>query len=110
MANYVLSARSTEKDTARHLVPVRRFDQKIQYDMRYAIPATIFLTFYAMAVVTALLLWLLGRAHFQYLRTFLNQTATGRTVMFERQGDASHAPAMSTKGWIREFGEEDLGF
>lgn len=110
MANYVLGTRPAEKSAERPLVRVRRFDRKIQYDMRYAIPGIIFSTMYAVMVVCAFLVWLFGRVNFQYLRTLLDQTATGRAVTVERHGDAARAPAVSTKKWIRDFGEEDLGF
>jgi hypothetical protein len=45
MANYVVGTKSVDKDA---LMRVRRFDRKIQYDMRYAIPAIVFLSFYVM--------------------------------------------------------------
>jgi hypothetical protein len=105
MANYVVSTRSVDKDA---LVRVRRFDRKIQYDMRYVIPAIVFLSLYVMIMGYAFVIWLLGRVRFQHLRTLLNQTATGRIVTVERYGEAARAPAVSTKEWVRKFGEEDI--
>lgn len=51
-----------------------------------------------------------GRVHFQYLRTLLNQTATGRSVTVERHDDAARAFTVGTRNWIQAYGEEDLGF
>jgi hypothetical protein len=107
MANYVVGTRSVDKDA---LMRVRRFDRKIQYDMRYAIPAIVFLSFYVMIMGYAFVIWLWGRVRFQHLRTLLNQTATGRIVTVERYGEAARAPAVSTKEWVRKFGEEDIEF
>lgn len=127
MANYVVSTKSildahnklaintgTIDSTGQQIgkgpmVRVLRHDRRVQYDLRYGIPGIVFLAFYAATVLSALTLWIIGRARFQYLRTILNQTATGRIVTIERHDDAARAPAIGTRKWIQVFGKEDIG-
>lgn len=125
MANYVLGTRSTLNadntsandsfnSTGRNakgpMIRVLRYRRKIQYDLRYGIPGIVFLAFHAAAIFLALTFWMTGRVHFEYLRTLLNQTATGRCVTVERYGDAARAPTVGTRKWIQAYGDEDLGF
>ena len=125
MANYVLGTKSTlnsnktSADDSDNLIGrgakgpmirVLRSRQKIQYDLRYGIPGIIFLAFHAIAIFSALTFWVMGRIHFKYLRTLLNQTATGRCVTVERYGDAARAPTVGTRKWVQVYGDEDLGF
>ena len=125
MANYVVCTRSTlnagntfadnlvnstARDAKGPMIRVLRFRRRIQYDLRYGIPGVIFLAFHVMAIFLALTFWVTGRVHFTYLRTLLNQTATGRCVMVERYGDAARAPIVGTRRWVQAYGDEDLGF
>ena len=125
MANYVVdtkstlnlynrfandSINSTERDVKGPMIRVLRSHRRMQYNLRYGIPEIVFLAFYTMAILIALIFRLTSRVHFQHLRTLLNQTATGRNVTVERHGDAARAPAVGTRKWIQAFGEEDLEF
>lgn len=125
MANYVLGTKSTlnahntfsddsddsiERGAKGPMIRVLRSRQEIQYDLRYGIPGIFFLAFHAIAVFSALTFWVIGRIHFRYLRTLLNQTATGRCVTVERYGDAARAPTVGTRKWVQVYGDEDLGF
>lgn len=125
MTNYVLGTKSTlssgngfandsvnltEKNNKGPMIRVLRYRRKVQYDWRYGIPGLVFLKFHVMAIFLALKMWLTGRVKFTYLRTLLNQTATGRCVTVERHGDAARAPTVGTRQWIQAYGEEDLGF
>lgn len=125
MANYVvgtksnLNAGNTSVDNSFNLnvtgakgpmIRVLRSRRKIQYDLRYGIPGIVFLAFHAIAIFFALAFWMTDRVHFEYLRTLLNQTATGRCMTVERHGDAARAPTVSTRKWIQAYGNEDLGF
>ena len=124
MANYVLGTKSTlnanskfatrkvnstGQDAKGSMNRVLQSDRRVQYDLRYGIPGIVFLAFYAAVIVSALSFWITGRVRFQYLRTILNQTATGRIMTVERHGDAACAPAVGTRKWIQVFGEEDIG-
>lgn len=100
---------STRQDGKGPMIRVFRHDRRIRYDLRYGIPGIIFLAFYVATILSALIFWIIGRVRFQYLRTILNQTAAGRIVTVERHGDAARAPALGTRKWIQEFGEEDIG-
>lgn len=120
MANYVLGTKSTLNADDRFvdssegakgpMIRVLQSRRKVEYDLRYGILGIVFLAFYLMAILLALTFWVTGRVHFEYLRTLLNQTATGRCVTVERHGDAARAPAVGTRKWIQVYGEEDLGF
>lgn len=125
LANYVLgtistlnagnsfagdSANSAGKDTKGPMIRVLRSRRKVRYDLRYGIPGMVFLAVHVIAIFLALTMWLADRVQFTYLRTLLNQTATGRCVTVERHGDAARAPSVGTRQWIQAYGEEDLGF
>lgn len=125
MANYVLGTKSTlntgnmfaddsdnsiERGAKGPMIRVLRSRRKIQYDLRYGIPGIVFLAFHAIAIMFTFTFWVTGRINIQYLRTLLNQTATGRCVTVERYGDAARAPTVGTRKWIQAYGDEDLGF
>jgi hypothetical protein len=86
---------------------VRTFSHRITYDLRYAIPAFVFLLVYTAVVLSGLVLWIVRRAKFTYLKSLLNQTATGRAVTANRAGDQTRT--LSTKKWIQAHGSADIG-
>lgn len=86
---------------------VQTFSHRITYDLRYAIPALIFLFVYLAVVLVATLMWIIRRARFSYLKALLNQTATGRAATTERHGE--EVRTLSTRKWIEALGGEDIG-
>ncbi|CZR67642.1 uncharacterized protein PAC_17541 [Phialocephala subalpina] len=115
MANYVMGARSTtggavdNATSATTRVRVHKFRDTIKYDIRYAIPAIVFSIFYIIALSIALVFLLLGKARFQQLRMLLNRTSVGRAVSVERYEGVSDVATSSTKKWIVDYGDEDIG-
>ena len=111
-ANYLIGARSNPgvslsgpSNNAQAIVSgVRLFSRETSYDLRYAIPAFVFLAVYTAILIIALMLRVLNRARLDSVKNLLNQTATGRAVMIERHGSA--VATYSTKRWIRQYGNE----
>ena len=123
MANYVLGANSRRQPHVASnfsnfelLDPaeVRIFEQKIRYDLRFAIPALIFLGLYLGILVWAVVVWVCRRATFASLRHLLNQTTTGRAVTVERfyshlsDSEPSTCLQGKTQTWIQKFGDEPI--
>jgi len=122
MANYVMGTRSTigqsprakaaasssQLQPQRAIVRVHRFERTVRYDLRYAVPAFIFLALYVFFIVSSFLLWIFRRAGVHFLHTLLNQTSTGRAVTVERYGGEACA-TIGTRSWIMQYGSEDVG-
>ena len=87
-------------------IQVRTFSHRTTYDLRYAIPALVFLSLYVAIILSALFLWILRRARFSYLKSLLNQTATGRAVTADRLGEQIRT--LSTNKWIKAHGNADI--
>lgn len=126
MANYVVGTlsnlnRRNGSDSAD--ITVRGFDRRVRYDLRYAIPAFIYLGVYVLVLVAALVLWAFRRATFADLRVLLNQTATARIAVAWKERGAASIEAdgldgdevarehgmMKTKDWIAKYGAVDIG-
>jgi hypothetical protein len=112
-ANYLMGATigvssgDAASASATRQVEVQSFSHRITYDIRYAIPAFVFLLIYVAIFTSALLLWILRRARFAYLRSLLNQTATGRAATME--GAGKEFRTLSTRKWITTYGNTDIG-
>jgi hypothetical protein len=119
-ANYLIGAKSNPgsgvsgpSGNVQTLISgVRLFNRVTTYDLRYAIPAFIFLAVYIAILGFALILRVLNRAKLGYMKDLLNQTAAGRAVTIERHG--LEVATYSTKRWIKRYGHEiiefDLGY
>jgi hypothetical protein len=112
MANYVLGTKSPlsragEVDRDTLPVTVRLYNRRITYDLRYAIPAMIFLASYLGVSISACLLCIRNRGGITLLRYLLNHTSTGRAVTTERFPDRLH-PTAGTQEWIQELGDENI--
>jgi hypothetical protein len=126
MANYVvgtLSNLNRRNGSSSPNIVVESFEHAVCYDLRYAVPAFVFLFLYALAMVLVMALCVLRRATLRDIRALLAQTATGRAAIIwkERAGTFSeieqedyedslrlHA-CMRTKEWTSKFGSEDIG-
>lgn len=115
-ANYLIGAKSNPgtgvsgpSGDAQALVSgVRLFNRVTTYDLRYAIPAFVFLAVYLAILASALILRVLNRARLSNMKNLLNQTATGRAVTIERHG--LEVATYSTKRWIERYGHETIEF
>lgn len=115
MANYVMGTRSHlsrgrvgTPDAESANVSVVTFKRRIRYDLRYAIPALVFLVVYLISLASSVLLLVSRRSGFGLLRRLLNQTAVGRAVTMDRNPDKLPHD-VKTKIWIQEMGDEDIG-
>ncbi|KAI9790167.1 MAG: hypothetical protein M1816_005367 [Peltula sp. TS41687] len=115
MANFVMGARSHlsrgrvgTPDAESANVSVITFKRRIRYDLRYAIPALVFLVVYLIGLASSMLLLVSRRAGFGLLRRLLNQTAVGRAVTMDRNPDKLPRD-VKTKIWIQVMGGEDIG-
>ncbi|KAI9883072.1 MAG: hypothetical protein M1823_005164 [Watsoniomyces obsoletus] len=120
MANYVVGTRgqvpssssaiTEDRRTEGVQIPVNVFTRRVRYDLRYAIPALIFLVIYILVLAASILLLVWGRAGLGMLRRLLNLTAVGRAVTIERAVPPKTLPPNApTKEWIQMMGNEDLG-
>jgi hypothetical protein len=115
-ANYLIGAKSNpgigvsgpSGNAQTSISGVRLFNRVTTYDLRYAIPAFIFLAVYLAILAFALILRVLNRARLGNMKNLLNQTATGRAVTIERHG--LEVATYSTKRWIERYGHETIEF
>lgn len=102
MGNYVLGTNSIPEDDQ---LPVIIWERRILYDLKYAIPAIIFLAIFVVTLITLQVLIVTKKTSIHNVRQLLNMTGTGRAITMT-QSPGAFPPNASTKEWLESAGKE----
>ncbi|GJN76056.1 hypothetical protein PLICBS_010167 [Purpureocillium lilacinum] len=104
------SSRSLQPDAMTRLSPrsVAVFERRITYDMRYAIPALLFLASWTLLVLSASITALLNGQLLRQLKQLLNDTSVGRVAVGSADGENQNLLRLSTRDWLDAVGHLPL--
>jgi len=86
-------------------LPVMVWERRILYDIKYAIPAFIFLTIFLVLMAWLLLFVVTKKTSLENIKQIVNMTGTGRAIMITRSPEIV-AANVNTKEWVRSVGKE----
>lgn len=104
------SGQSVQPDAMAALFPrsVAVFERRVTYDMRYAIPALLFLASWIFLVLAASITALLNGQLLRQLKQLLNDTSVGRVAVGSADGEHQNLLRLSTRDWLDAVGHLPL--
>jgi hypothetical protein len=98
-------AMSTNSIPSGDTLPVMIWERRIIYDMKFAIPAFVFLAIFLVFMSLLLFFVVTKKTSIENVRQIMNMTGTGRAVTNAHSPSAAAASAR-TKDWVRSTGQE----
>ncbi|KAK2882450.1 hypothetical protein FQN49_000342 [Arthroderma sp. PD_2] len=89
---------------------VRVYDRKVTYDIRYAIPAVLFLTAWLLLLLSGLVVGIVDGQPFTHLKKLLNDTSIGRVAVSLNYPQSRGLQSASTRDWLAAAGHVPVQF
>ncbi|KAF3482941.1 uncharacterized protein GIQ15_02265 [Arthroderma uncinatum] len=83
---------------------VRVFDRKVTYDLRFAVPAMLFLASWLLLLLSAFVMGIIDGHPFTHLKKLLNDTSVGRVAVGSEYPEHRGLQSASTRDWLAAAG------